>query len=72
MHASSGGGRVMVSSLNEGYYQKRYAGGKRVANFSSSKKKEEPKKEVKKEEPKKEAVEAPKDPTPAKTGDGEN
>lgn len=35
IHASSGKGHVTVSSLNEGYYQRRYAGAKRVASGSS-------------------------------------
>ncbi len=30
IHASSGGGQVMVSSLSDGYYSKRFAGAKRV------------------------------------------
>lgn len=30
IHASSGGGKVQVNSLNEGYYNRRYAGGRRV------------------------------------------
>lgn len=32
IHASSGGGRVQVNSLNEGYYAKRFAGARRVKN----------------------------------------
>ncbi|MCO5295481.1 MAG: NlpC/P60 family protein [Fimbriimonadaceae bacterium] len=31
VHASSGGGKVKVDSINEGYYQRRYAGARRVA-----------------------------------------
>lgn len=31
VHASSGGGKVKVDSLNDGYYQRRYAGARRVA-----------------------------------------
>lgn len=38
IHASSGGGRVQVSSLNEGYYNRRFAGGRRVAGAGSKKK----------------------------------
>lgn len=30
IHASSGGGKVQVNSLNEGYYNRRFAGGRRV------------------------------------------
>ena len=30
IHASSGGGRVRVDSLNEGYYKRRYVGARRV------------------------------------------
>jgi cell wall-associated NlpC family hydrolase len=32
IHASSGSGKVVTSSLNEGYYSRRYAGARRVAN----------------------------------------
>lgn len=35
IHASSGSGRVVTSSLNEGYYSRRYAGARRVANVGS-------------------------------------
>lgn len=35
VHASSGSGRVITSSLNEGYYNRRYAGAKRVANVGA-------------------------------------
>lgn len=31
VHASSGGGRVRINQLSEGYYSKRYAGAKRVS-----------------------------------------
>jgi len=31
IHASSGGGRVQVNSLDEGYYQQRFAGARRIA-----------------------------------------
>lgn len=58
IHASSSKGRVTVSNLNEGYYSRRYAGAKRVAPSTSSKKKtiksDEPVKE--KEVPTKEAA----------------
>ncbi len=50
IHASSGGGKVKVDSLNEGYYQRRYAGGRRVAKAAAPKpvapKAAEPKKEA--------------------------
>lgn len=36
VHASSGSGKVITSSLNEGYYNRRYAGAKRVANVGSN------------------------------------
>lgn len=63
IHASSGGGRVMVSSLNEGYYQRRFAGARRVASFKSSKSHKEAVK--KKEAPREEAVsKAPVDTNP--------
>jgi len=32
IHASSGGGRVKTDSINEGYYQRRYAGARRVTS----------------------------------------
>ncbi len=35
IHASSGGGQVKTDTLNSGYYQKRYAGARRVAAFAS-------------------------------------
>ncbi len=41
IHASSGKGRVRVDSLNEGYYNGRYAGGRRVARKGSVSKKED-------------------------------
>ena len=31
VHASSGGGKVRVNNLSDGYYSKRFAGAKRVA-----------------------------------------
>lgn len=34
IHASSGGGRVQVNSLNEGYYAKRFAGARRLGKGS--------------------------------------
>ncbi|MFN3682654.1 MAG: NlpC/P60 family protein [Fimbriimonadaceae bacterium] len=34
IHASSGGGRVQVNSLDEGYYKNRFAGARRVAKNS--------------------------------------
>ncbi|MHB8635802.1 MAG: C40 family peptidase [Fimbriimonadaceae bacterium] len=37
MHASSGGGRVQVNSLNEGYYARRFVGARRVVNIVSKK-----------------------------------
>lgn len=36
VHASSGGGRVRVNNLSDSYYQKRFAGAKRVSGGSSS------------------------------------
>lgn len=39
IHASSGGGEVKESSLNEGYYANHFAGARRVMKVSSSKKK---------------------------------
>ena len=38
IHASSGGGRVKTDTLNSGYYQKRYAGARRVAAFAAEQK----------------------------------
>jgi cell wall-associated NlpC family hydrolase len=35
IHASSGGGRVMISSLNEGYYRQRYVRAVRIMDYSS-------------------------------------
>ncbi len=34
IHASSGGGSVRIDSLSKGYYNKRYAGARRVAKFN--------------------------------------
>ncbi len=34
IHASSGGGSVRVDSLSKDYYNKRYAGARRVAKFN--------------------------------------
>lgn len=52
IHASSGRGKVMESNLNEGYYQRRFAGARRViAAKPSSKKASSPKKEAPKSEP---------------------
>ncbi len=67
IHASSGKGRVMVSSLNEGYYQRRFAGARRVMSSKSSttKKKTEPV-VAKKEEPKSSAVEKAAEPVEPK------
>jgi len=68
IHASSGKGRVMESSLNEGYYSRRYAGARRVAGKS---KKSTTKVASRKEEPKSapvEPVSTPVDPTPPDTG----
>lgn len=47
VHASSGGGKVKVDSLNEGYYQRRYAGARRVVapKAAEPKKEEAPKSE---------------------------
>lgn len=36
VHASSGSGKVITSSLDEGYYSRRYAGATRVANVGSN------------------------------------
>ncbi len=35
IHSSSGGGKVQINSLNDGYYNKRYAGGRRVSGGKS-------------------------------------
>jgi cell wall-associated NlpC family hydrolase/LysM repeat protein len=52
IHASSGRGKVMESNLNEGYYQRRFAGARRViASKPTSKKASAPKKESPKSEP---------------------
>lgn len=62
IHASSGKGRVTVSSLNEGYYARRFSTARRVANTgkssSSSKVASKSTKSVKKEEAKIEAAPA--------------
>lgn len=43
IHASSGGGKVQVNSLSEGYYQRRFATARRVANVKrTAPKAEEP------------------------------
>jgi cell wall-associated NlpC family hydrolase len=39
IHASSGGGKVQVNSLNEGYYNRRYATARRVVKKSNAHKK---------------------------------
>lgn len=67
IHASSGKGKVMVSSLNEGYYQRRFAGARRViASKPAAKKKVEV--VAKKEEPKSTPVEKATEPVePTKT-----
>jgi len=67
IHASSGRGQVMTSSLNEGYYQRRYAGGRHVANFGSSKKHKETKHVAKAEDKAAEPTVTPVDP-PASDG----
>ena len=48
IHASSGGGKVKVDNLNDGYYDRRYAGGRRVATpaAKAAPKAEAPKKEA--------------------------
>lgn len=61
IHASSGKGKVMVSSLNEGYYQRRFAGARRVIANKPVAKKEAPK-VVAKAEPKSDPVEKVADP----------
>lgn len=72
IHASSGKGKVMVSSLNEGYYQRRFAGARRVIASKPSAKKVSV--VAKKEEPKSTPVEKATEPVePTKTvatGDG--
>lgn len=42
IHASSGGGQVKTDTLESGYYQRRYAGARRVASSKKSAPKEEP------------------------------
>jgi cell wall-associated NlpC family hydrolase len=67
IHASSGKGRVMESSLNEGYYNRRFAGARRVAGKS----KKAPTKVAAKPETKPvatEPVSTPVDPTPPDNG----
>lgn len=67
IHASSGGGKVKVDSLNEGYYDRRYAGGRRVATPAPPK--AAPKAESKKEEaPKKDDAKAEEKPKDEKSG----
>ena len=46
IHASSGKGRVMESSLNEGYYQRRFAGARRVISSKKPVAKPSPKPKV--------------------------
>lgn len=46
IHASSGKGRVMESSLNEGYYQRRFAGARRVISSKKPAAKPAPKPKV--------------------------
>lgn len=87
IHASSSGGSVRTDTLNSGYYDRRYAGARRVAKNLNSKEEQEvaklqqeidkikaaEKKEEKVAEPIAAPVE-PKDPTPVKTpdqGDGD-
>lgn len=38
VHASSGGGKVKVDTLNDGYYARRFAGARRVAKFDEKSK----------------------------------
>lgn len=65
IHASSGKGKVMVSSLNEGYYQRRFAGARRVIASKPAAKKVVV---AKKEEPKSVPVEKATEPVePTKT-----
>jgi cell wall-associated NlpC family hydrolase len=47
IHASSGGGKVMESSLDEGYYKRRFAGARRVISAKAP-----PKKVATRDEPK--------------------
>ncbi|MBS1715308.1 MAG: C40 family peptidase [Armatimonadetes bacterium] len=42
IHASSGGGKVRINDLSDGYYNKRFAGARRVANGASSSNDEKP------------------------------
>lgn len=53
IHASSGGGKVRVDSLNEGYYKRRFATARRVVKLKSSEtKKADPIEKAKKEDEK--------------------
>lgn len=85
IHASSSGGSVRTDTLNSGYYQRRYAGARRVAKNLGGKEEQELKKAVEEVEkiekaaPKDGAVQAtpatiePKDPIPAKApGDADD
>lgn len=69
VHASSGGGRVKVSSLSDSYYSKRFAGAKRVsASKGSSSRAKAEKTEAKIESPESKAdktVEAPVETSPS-------
>jgi len=56
IHASSGGGKVMVSSMSDGYYNRRFAGARRVVSTKATSKKG-PAKVAKAEEPKSIAAE---------------
>ncbi len=57
IHASSGKGKVMVSSLNEGYYQRRFAGARRVIAQKPAAKPKAETKVAKNEDPKSASVE---------------
>lgn len=65
IHASSGKGKVMVSSLNEGYYQRRFAGARRVIASKPTAKKAVTT-VAKKEEPKSSPVEKATEPVEPK------
>lgn len=82
IHASSGGGSVRTDTINSGYYQRRYAGARRVAKNLSSKEEQEVAKlhqevdKLKAAEKKEEKVvepivttSEPKEPAPAKSPD---
>lgn len=56
IHASSGKGKVMESSLNEGYYNRRYAGARRIVASKPTSKKADTK-VAKRQEPKSTPVE---------------